>query len=55
MMLLETDDDAALAAASAAKGAGLAKPLHEAPWGTREFAPCHAQRHTLYVGQVVQP
>lgn len=50
---METDDAAALAAAVEARGVALAKPLHETPWGTREFGLRDDQGHTLYFGQQV--
>ena len=37
-----------------AKGLRLAKPVHETPWGTLEFAVQDDQGHTLYFGQVAQ-
>jgi catechol 2,3-dioxygenase-like lactoylglutathione lyase family enzyme len=52
-LYLETDDAAALAAAIEAKGVALAKPLHDTPWGTREFVLRDDQGHTLYFGQQV--
>ena len=50
-LYLETDD--AQAAADALKGNGvrLAKDVHEAAWGTREFVIKDDQGHTVYFGE----
>jgi catechol 2,3-dioxygenase-like lactoylglutathione lyase family enzyme len=52
-LYLETDDAAALAGALAARGVAVIKPLHDTPWGTREFAVHDDQGHTLYFGQTL--
>jgi catechol 2,3-dioxygenase-like lactoylglutathione lyase family enzyme len=52
-LYLETDDAAALAAAVVAKGVALVKPVHDTPWGTREFVLRDDQGHTLRCGQQV--
>jgi catechol 2,3-dioxygenase-like lactoylglutathione lyase family enzyme len=50
-LYLETDDAASLAAAVAARGVPFVKPLHDTPWGTREFTIRDDQGHTLYLGE----
>lgn len=52
-LYLETSDAAALAAAITAQGVGLVQPLHDTPWGTREFVLRDDQGHTLRVGQIL--
>ncbi|MGG5821857.1 VOC family protein [Falsiroseomonas sp. HW251] len=52
-LYLETDDAAALAAAVEARGGSLAKPVHDTPWGTREFVLRDDQGHTIHCGQQV--
>ena len=54
-LYLATDDATALAAALAARGVAMLKPLHDTPWGTREFVIHDDQGHTLYVGQTLNP
>ncbi|HEX3177355.1 MAG TPA: VOC family protein [Methylomirabilota bacterium] len=50
-LYLETDDVDAAAAALARHGVALVKPVHDTPWGTREFTIRDDQGHTLYFGQ----
>ena len=50
-LYLETDDADATAAMLARNGVALLKPVHDTPWGTREFAIHDDQGHTLYFGQ----
>lgn len=50
-LYLETDDAAAAAERLGANGIRLVKPLHDTPWGTREFAVHDDQGHTVYVGE----
>lgn len=50
-LYLETSDARGLAAALQAKGVTLVKPVHETPWGRREFVIRDDQGHTLYLGE----
>ena len=50
-LYLETEDARALAAAIAAKGVPLAKPVHDMPLGRCEFAIHDDQGHALYFGE----
>jgi catechol 2,3-dioxygenase-like lactoylglutathione lyase family enzyme len=50
-LYLETDDATAAAARLRANGVRLVKPVHDTPWGTREFALKDDQGHTVYVGE----
>jgi catechol 2,3-dioxygenase-like lactoylglutathione lyase family enzyme len=45
------DDAAAAADRLTQNGVPLVKPLHDTPWGTREFVIRDDQGHTLYFGQ----
>jgi catechol 2,3-dioxygenase-like lactoylglutathione lyase family enzyme len=53
-LYLETDDARGLAAAIEAKGVALQKPVHDTPWGTREFVLRDDQGHTLYFGETLR-
>src|SRR6201991_5052721 len=50
-LYLGTDDAAAAADALKRNGVRLVKDVHEAAWGTREFAIKDDQGHTLYFGE----
>jgi catechol 2,3-dioxygenase-like lactoylglutathione lyase family enzyme len=50
-LYLETDDADATAATLTRNGVALVKPVHDTPWGTREFTVRDDQGHTLYFGQ----
>lgn len=50
-LYVETDDAAALAAAIGARGVKLVRPVHDTPWGTREFVIRDDQGHTICFGQ----
>ena len=52
-LYLDTDDAQGLAAAIEAKGARLTKPVHETPWGRREFWLRDDQGHTLCFGETM--
>ncbi|MBM3525592.1 MAG: hypothetical protein FJX57_21800 [Alphaproteobacteria bacterium] len=51
-LYLTTDDAAAAAQSAIAAGITLLKPLHDTPWGTREFAIADDQGHILYIGEI---
>lgn len=50
-LYLDTEDARGLAAAIQSKGVALVKPVHETPWGRREFAIRDDQGQTLYFGE----
>ncbi len=52
LYLATSDADAAARAAHEA-GITLLEPLHDTPWGTREFAFADDHGHVLYVGEVL--
>jgi catechol 2,3-dioxygenase-like lactoylglutathione lyase family enzyme len=54
-LYLDTDDARALAAAIEAKGIALTRPVHETPWGRREFWLRDDQGHTLCFGETIEP
>lgn len=50
-LYFDTPDIAAAAAAVQRNGVPLRQPVHDTPWGTREFVINDDQGHTLYFGQ----
>ena len=52
-LYLDTEDAHALAASVEAKGVALARPVHETPWGRREFWLRDDQGHTLCFGEAI--
>lgn len=50
-LYLGTDDATALAATLERRGVRLIEPVHDTPWGTREFVIHDDQGHTLYFGE----